>query len=104
MIRTIFTMMVVFVMTFICGLTIILLYPFGSYNKVTNKTALIWAKSIVWAAGAKIEVHGLDRIDFNKSYVFAGNHQSHIDVVAVFSILPLTVRYIASNVLRSHFS
>ena len=94
-----FTMLVVAVMTFLCGLIIILLYPFGPYNKVTNKTSLIWAKSIVWAAGAKIEVHGLEKIDFNKSYVFAGNHQSHIDVVAVFSILPLTVRYIAKKEL-----
>ena len=85
--------------TLIAGLIIIVLYPFGSYNKVTNKTALIWSKSIVWAAGAKIELHGLDKIDFNKSYVFAGNHQSHIDVVAVFSILPLTVRYIAKKEL-----
>jgi len=99
MIRTIFTMIVVIVMTFLCGLIIILLYPFGSYNKVTNKLALIWAKSIVWSAGAKIELHGLEKIDFNKSYVFAGNHQSHIDVVAVFSILPLTVRYIAKKEL-----
>jgi len=99
MIRTIFTILVVIVMTFLCGLIIILLYPFGSYNKMTNKLALIWAKSIVWSAGAKIELHGLDKIDFNKSYVFAGNHQSHIDVVAVFSILPLTVRYIAKKEL-----
>ena len=99
MIRTLFAMIVVFVMTFFCALLIIFLYPFGSYNKITNKTALIWSKSIVWAAGAKIELHGLDKIDFGKSYVFAGNHQSHIDVVSVFSILPLTVRYIAKKEL-----
>ncbi len=99
MIRTIFTMIVVIVMTFLCATLIILIYPFGSYNKVTNKTALIWSKSIIWAAGAKIELHGLNKIDFNKSYVFVGNHQSHIDVVAVFSILSLTVRYIAKKEL-----
>jgi 1-acyl-sn-glycerol-3-phosphate acyltransferase len=99
MIRTIFAMIVVFVMTLLCALLIIFLYPFGSYNKVTNRAALIWSKSIVWAAGAKIELHGLDKIDFSKSYVFAGNHQSHIDVVSVFSILPLTVRYIAKKEL-----
>jgi len=99
MIRTAFAMVVVVVMTLLCSLAVILLYPFGSYNKVTNKIALIWSKSIVWAAGAKIELHGLDKIDFSKSYVFAGNHQSHIDVVSVFSILPLTVRYIAKKEL-----
>lgn len=99
MIRTIFTIIVVIVMTFLCATLIIIIYPFGSYNIVTNKTALIWSKSIVWAAGAKIELHGLDKIDFSKSYVFAGNHQSHIDVVVVFSILPLTVRYIAKKEL-----
>lgn len=99
MVRIVFTMIVIAVMTFLCGLLLILLWPFGSYNVVSNKTALIWAKSILWAAGTKVDVNGLENIDFKKSYVFAGNHQSHIDVVAVFSILPLTVRYIAKKEL-----
>jgi 1-acyl-sn-glycerol-3-phosphate acyltransferase len=92
-------MLVIFFATTICGTLVILFYPFGSYNKITNKTALIWAKSILWAAGTKVEVVGLDKIDFTKSYVFAGNHQSHIDVLAVFSILDMTVRYIAKKEL-----
>jgi 1-acyl-sn-glycerol-3-phosphate acyltransferase len=99
MFRTLITMIVIAVMTFLCGLTVILLWPFGSYNQFTNKTALIWAKSILWAAGTKVQVYGLDKIDFNKSFVFVGNHQSHIDVLAVFSILTLTVRFIAKKEL-----
>jgi 1-acyl-sn-glycerol-3-phosphate acyltransferase len=99
MIRTVFTMITIIVMTFLCGLMVIFLWPFGSYNIVTNKTALLWAKSILWAAGTKVEVYGLDKIDLKKSFVFVGNHQSHFDVLAAFSILPLTVRYIAKKEL-----
>lgn len=99
MIRIAFAMIVLVVMTLLCGITVIILYPFGPYNFLTNKIAQIWAKSLVLAAGAKIELYGMDHIDLNKSYVFTGNHQSHIDVVAVFSILPLTVRYIAKKEL-----
>jgi 1-acyl-sn-glycerol-3-phosphate acyltransferase len=99
MIRTLFTMLVIVIMTTICGLSVILLYPFGSYNRITNKTALIWAKSILWAAGIKVQTEGLEKIDLKKSYVFTANHQSHMDVLAVFSILQLTVRYIAKKEL-----
>lgn len=99
MVRIVFTMIVIAVMTFLCGLLLILLWPFGSYNVVSNKTALIWAKSILWAAGTKVDVNGLENIDFKKSYVFISNHQSHFDVLAAFSILPMTVRYIAKKEL-----
>jgi 1-acyl-sn-glycerol-3-phosphate acyltransferase len=41
----------------------------------------------------------LDEIDRKKSYIFIGNHQSHFDVLSVFSALPLTVRFMAKKEL-----
>ncbi len=99
MIRIIITMIVIALMTLICGLLIILLWPFGPYNKLTNKLARAWAKSILFSAGTKVEVEGLDKVDVTKQYIFVSNHQSHFDVLSAFSILPMTVRYIAKKEL-----
>ncbi|MCK5344252.1 MAG: 1-acyl-sn-glycerol-3-phosphate acyltransferase, partial [Candidatus Heimdallarchaeota archaeon] len=41
----------------------------------------------------------LDKIDREKNYIFIGNHKSHFDVLAVFSVLPLTARFMAKKEL-----
>lgn len=92
-------MIVIVIMTILCGILVILLYPWGPYNKVTNGAAKLWANSILLSAGTKIEVVGLNKIDLNKQYIFVGNHQSHFDVLSAFSVLPLTIRYIAKKEL-----
>lgn len=99
MVRTFITMIAILVMTFICGVLIILLWPFGQYNIITNYLALIWARTILFFAGTKLEVEGLEKIDKNRPYIFVGNHQSHFDVLSAFSVLPQPVRYIAKKEL-----
>jgi len=99
MIRTFFTMIVIIVMTFLCGTFIILICPFGKYNRLTNATARVWAKSILLTAGTKVETYGLEKIDVSKPHIFVGNHQSHFDVLSTFSILPVTARFVAKKEL-----
>ena len=52
-------MITIVVMTAICGILVILLWPFGKYNWLTNATARIWAKSILITANTKIEVYNI---------------------------------------------
>jgi len=99
MIRTIFTIITVIAVTLIASTLVLILGIFGPYSRIIYYIAKFWTNSILLVAGVKIEIEGLDKIDKSKSYIFIGNHQSHFDVLTVFSILPMTVRFMAKKEL-----
>ena len=102
MFRTIFTMITVFIMTIIIGIGCIIVGPFGHYSRAINLLGRIWSKSILFAAGARVTVEGLENVEPGASYVFVGNHQSHFDVPALFSIITEnTLRFFAKKELFS---
>lgn len=53
-----------------------------------------WAPGLFWACGAKLDVQGLDKVDWNKPAVFVVNHQSMIDIPALQAALPSNIRFI----------
>jgi 1-acyl-sn-glycerol-3-phosphate acyltransferase len=60
----------------------------------------IWSPVLLWAGGAKLEVQGLERLDPRQSYVFVANHQSTIDIPALFKALPWNTRFVAKQALK----
>lgn len=51
-----------------------------------------WARRILFCAGIKIEITGLENIEKGKSYVFVANHSSYFDIPAVFVAIPQQMR------------
>jgi len=99
MVRSIFAMIAIFFLTLTVSVLCVLFRVFGAYSKLINFFAKSWTGSILLAAGVKLDIEGLDKIDKTKSYIFIGNHQSHFDVAAVFTALPLTARFMAKKEL-----
>ena len=99
MFRTIITMTTIVIMTIVISVLCIIFSIFGPYTKIINLLAKAWTGSMLLAAGAKLEVEGLEKIDRSKSYIVVGNHQSHFDVFAIFFKLPLTARFMAKKEL-----
>ena len=95
MLRTTFAIVTVIIMTFLVSSLTIIFGIFGSYSKTIYYIAKLWTNSILFSAGVKLKIEGLEKIDKSKSYLFIGNHQSHFDVLSVFSAIPLTVRFMA---------
>lgn len=60
-----------------------------------------WAPGLLWAGGAKLDVRGLDRVDFSKPCVFVVNHQSMLDIPVLFRALPVNLHFIAKKELFS---
>jgi 1-acyl-sn-glycerol-3-phosphate acyltransferase len=58
-----------------------------------------WAPGLLHGAGARLEVYGLERIDWSKPHVFVANHQSMIDICALFRALPVPVRFVLKQEL-----
>jgi len=58
----------------------------------------IWGPVILWLAGIKLTVKGLENIPVGKkTYVVVANHQSVIDIPILFSVIPFNVYFIAKK-------
>ncbi len=99
MIRTVFALIFIIPFTIILGLGAVLFGIINPYLEINNKIGRLWCRGILWVAGVELAIEGLEKIDFHQTYIFVGNHQSHFDVPAIFSVLPMTVRFIAKKEL-----
>ncbi len=60
----------------------------------------IWAPALLRVAGARLEIRGLDRLARDRPQFFVANHQSIIDVPALFAALPVDLHFIVKKELR----
>lgn len=60
-----------------------------------------WGPGLLWAGPVKLDVRGLERVDFSKPCVFVVNHQSMIDIPVMFAALPVNLHFIAKKELFS---
>lgn len=58
-----------------------------------------WARSLLWAAGVRVEVAGIENVLRDAPQVFIANHQSIFDVFAMLAHLPASIRFIAKQEL-----
>jgi 1-acyl-sn-glycerol-3-phosphate acyltransferase len=99
MIRSIIALVVVVIMTFICGLLAVAAGVVNPYSRVVYFIGQMWVRSILFVSGTKIDTTGMDKIDLSRNYVFISNHQSHFDVPAVFRVIPHTIRFLTKKEL-----
>src|SRR5262249_28597583 len=60
----------------------------------------LWSPVLLWAGGARLEGSGTGDIDTSRPGIFASNHQSTIDIPALFTALPLNLRFVAKKKLQ----
>lgn len=53
-----------------------------------------WAPGLLGGAGARLEVEGLERVDWSRPYVLVANHQSVIDICALFRAVPVPLHFL----------
>ena len=61
--------------------------------------ARTWSRLILRTTGVQVEVHGLERLAADGTYVFVANHQSIYDIPILFWSLPFQLRIIAKESL-----
>lgn len=59
-----------------------------------------WSKSIFWLLGIKVTVDGLENIQPGQSYIFVANHQSMLDVWAIYGWLPVIFKWMMKKELE----
>jgi 1-acyl-sn-glycerol-3-phosphate acyltransferase len=60
----------------------------------------LWAPAMLWVAGTRVEVLGMEHVDPTRPTLYASNHQSSIDIPVLFVALPVNLRFIAKEQLR----
>ncbi len=67
----------------------------GAYDWVHRN----WSRTVLRAAGVKVEVTGLEHVRPGGAQIFVCNHQSMFDIWAMFATLPVSLRFIAKKEL-----
>ncbi len=58
-----------------------------------------WARWLIWATGCRLKVEGRENIALDRPQVFASNHVSHVDVIALAANIPKPFRFVAKKEL-----
>src|SRR5574337_163637 len=69
--------------------------PGGVYDRAGRG----WGRDMLRGIGADVSIEGLDRLEPGRSYVYAANHASFLDVWLLFALLPGSVRFVAKKEL-----
>jgi 1-acyl-sn-glycerol-3-phosphate acyltransferase len=89
--RTILTAVTVVIVTMVLGLTVIIAALLGVEDKpggIYDKVPRWWSVWVLWAAGIRVRVHGLENGGPGGPRIFASNHVSWFDVPALAGVLP----------------
>ena len=98
--RTVFFLIpVISVYTVVLGTASLCSTLFDRTGDFGHRCARAWAWLILRTTGVRVRVSGLERLDPDKSYVLASNHQSIYDIPIVFASLPLQLRIVAKESL-----
>jgi 1-acyl-sn-glycerol-3-phosphate acyltransferase len=99
MLRLVFFIPVLAISTTVCALMALIGGIFNHYGKYATAVLRTWAKSLLWAAGIKLEVTGLENVEPDESYILIANHQSHMDIPVLTCGLSVPLRIIAKKEL-----
>lgn len=58
-----------------------------------------WSPALLAFGGVKLEVIGQENVDPHRATIYAANHQSAVDIPALFMAIPSNVRYVAKRQL-----
>ncbi|MGH8182395.1 MAG: lysophospholipid acyltransferase family protein [Rhodanobacteraceae bacterium] len=81
------------------SLALVVLLTGGNRRIPLRMAARLWAPGLLLGAGARLRVEGLEGVDFSRPHVFVANHQSMIDVCALFRALPVPIRFVIKQEL-----
>lgn len=61
--------------------------------------ARCWAPGLLRGSGATLVVRGLERVDWTRPHVLVANHQSMIDICALFRAVPVPLQFLLKQEL-----
>lgn len=87
------------VLTLFTALFTIVLAPWKN-SRLVHMEQMLWARSFFWLLLLPVRVTGLEHIRKGQSYVFVSNHQSMLDVWAIYGYLPVVYKWLMKAEIR----
>jgi 1-acyl-sn-glycerol-3-phosphate acyltransferase len=84
---TIAKLIFLFPISFVLSLLAFGSVPFDRKGNFFRWCPWTWSKCILWTFGIKVNVNGLEHINFNQPYIFVSNHASMADIPTVLVAL-----------------
>jgi 1-acyl-sn-glycerol-3-phosphate acyltransferase len=89
----------IIVVTIFTAVFTILCFPWKN-GKAPRAVQVFWSRSVLWLLLIPIKVTGQENVDPKQSYVFVANHQSFLDVFAVYGWLPNNFKWLMKKEIR----
>ena len=70
------------------------------HDRLAEDVPRVWARRLLWAAGARVEVEGLDKIPKDRTVLFVSNHQGNFDIPLLMGKLPVAKGFVAKKELK----
>jgi 1-acyl-sn-glycerol-3-phosphate acyltransferase len=83
------------IVTFSLGVVTISSAFFSKTGNFPHKIAQVWGRQLLWIAGVRVSVKGLEHLTPHGSYIFMANHQSNFDIPVLLGHLPAQFRWLA---------
>src|SRR5439155_503957 len=80
----------------------------AALHRATGNRDLAWrfakarARTLTWMLGVDVRLSGLEHLAGGGPFVFAPNHQSHLDILVLLGFLPGRTRFAAKKELWAH--
>lgn len=87
------------VATIVMGLGSSIAAVFDRSGRTSHQFAKYWSRFIFWGVGIDVQLKGVENIPSNQAVIFAANHQSTLDIPAMFGYLPAQFRIMAKQIL-----
>jgi 1-acyl-sn-glycerol-3-phosphate acyltransferase len=71
----------------------------GSDRIPLRMASWLWSPVLLRGAGARLEVSGLEHVDFSRPCMLVANHQSMIEICALFKAVPVPLRFMLKDSL-----
>lgn len=91
----------VIVSTAVMGAISLFAAPFDPDGRKQLAIARVWARMLLFFAGARVKVIGLEKLDPHASYVICPTHISYMDTPVLLTHVPVNFRFLAKKELFS---
>jgi 1-acyl-sn-glycerol-3-phosphate acyltransferase len=68
-------------------------------HRACDNAARRWARAILWAAGVRVTLEGVENLLIDRPQIVVSNHQSWFDVFVLAAHLPVRYRFVAKQEL-----
>lgn len=87
--------------TVVCSLTAILLYITTFHSPLLIGVAkYMWSPVLLFISGVRLKVYGKENLDTSRPMIYVSNHESHMDIPALFRAIPVNLHFIAKKELK----